>query len=115
MRITSLQNRVRTVLATLPDDLGTIRVTYRAVTRDLQDQLKSNESKSDKNPVERLARDLSVLITDWDVADEAGETVRPTLDLLLSFDMAVLNAISGAITEHMYPPKGVSATSGAGS
>ncbi len=114
MKVASLQNRVRTVAVTLPDELGTIRVTYRAVTRDLQDQLKANE-KTDTNPVERLARDLSVLVTNWDVADEAGQTVAPTFELLSSFDMAVLNAISGAITEHMYPPKGVSATSGAGS
>lgn len=115
MRITSLQNRVRTVSVTLPDDLGTIRVTYRAVTRELQDQIKANQVKSDGNPVERLARDLSVLVTEWDVTDESGEAVRPTFELLSSFDMNVLNAISGAIADHMYPPKGVGATSGAGS
>lgn len=115
MKITSLQNRVRTIKVTLPDELGEIDLTYRAITSSLQDRFGENRKKyEDGNQVERAAADLADLIVSWDVADDDGP-VPPTLELLRTFDLAILNALSTSITEAQFPPRKAGSPSGASS
>ena len=105
MKITSLQNRVRTIKAELPDNLGEIELTYRAITSSLQDRFGENKKKyAEGNQVERAAADLADLIVSWDVVDDEGP-VQPTIDVLRTFDLAILNALSTSITEAQFPPR----------
>lgn len=115
MKITSLQNRIRTISVELPDELGTLQVTYRAVNGPVQDKLgETAKEYQGGNQVDRVAADLAQLVTGWDAVDDSGP-VAPSFEVLRTFDIAILGAISAAITEAQFPPKKAGSPSGASS
>lgn len=106
LNLRSLTNRSRTVTVTLPDDLGTITVVYKAPTaKSTAINLAGQAGDSTMLPIEKLARDLAERIESWDVAGDDGQPVSPTYELLSQIDVSILNVIATAIIEHIYPPK----------
>lgn len=114
MKIQTLRNRSQTTQVILPDGLGEMTVTYRPTTKEIQDQYVAHIRDSSKTLIDRMAADLAITIVEWDMTDDDGP-VPPTLENLILLDGQILNSISKAITEHMYPPKKASENSVAGS
>lgn len=106
LNLRSIVNRSRTVTVTLPDDLGTVTVVYKAPTaRSAGAMLGGASQDTSVTPIEKLARDLAEQIESWDVTGDDGEVVKPTYELLSQVDVGILNVIAAAIIEHTYPPK----------
>lgn len=105
----TLSNRSRTVTVTLPDELGTVTLTYRPPTAEstasLADRLMESKADVIARPIDKLARDLADVIESWDVTGDDGLPIRPSYEVLKQIDITILNPISAAIIEHIYPPK----------
>lgn len=90
---------------TLPDELGTVTVTYKSPTAQSALGLLDGAGATGMAPIEKLARDLAGVIESWDVTNPEGSPVEPTYEVLAVVDVTILNAISSAIVEHLYPPR----------
>ena len=94
---------------TLPDELGTITLVYHPPTADstasLAERLADAKNDMAARPIDKLARDLAEVIESWDVTGDDGLPIRPSYELLKQIDITILNPISAAIIEHIYPPK----------
>ena len=102
-----LSNRSRTVTVTLPDELGTITIVYRPPTAESTASLADRMAEPNiiARPIDKLARDLADIIESWDVTGDDGNPIRPSYEVLRAIDITILNPISAAIIEHIYPPK----------
>ena len=106
--ISKLRNRSNTVKISLPNGVGDVTVVYRPTNSELQEKYDEHmQMLEDKkiNLLQRLAKDLSVTLVDWDVVDENGNKVAPSEDFLSTLDNDILIGINNGITEHMYPPR----------
>lgn len=114
MKVSHFRNREETIDVKLPGSLGTISVTFRLTTDEIQSIYNRNRDEHKDSIIKRMAADLATSITKWSVTDEDGLPVPADFDLLATFDITVLAAISTSITEYMYPPKRASGNSAAG-
>lgn len=119
MRSNILRFRSSTVIVDFPPEVSSepLTVIYSPTTDDIQQKYnehalkvrqtfdaKGNAVAPEWTPVRRMAEDLVITIKQWDMFEDDGSPTPITVESLMKFDAYILNRISEAIAEHMYPP-----------
>lgn len=120
MKVSILRHRSATVIVNFPPEISEepLTIVYNPTTEEIQKQYNEHGQKligktdengilqpGEWNQVRRMAEDLAITIRSWDMYNEDGSMVPVSVESLRTFDAFILNHISVAITEHMYPPR----------
>ena len=89
--------------ATVAYDGETVDIVYRPGAFTPRVEARINEAQKDSTVSQELAQILSEVIISWDVLDDDGQPLPPTIDLLMDLPLAFLSAVSVGIGEDMRP------------
>lgn len=80
-----------------------VGITYRPGKFTPRVEARLNEAQAESQVSQEVARVLADVLASWDVIDDDGKTLKPTVDLLMEMPLDFLTALATAVGEDMGP------------